>query len=145
MIFRRENKFKTMFRFFKSARRWSKLRKLQRIIVPLEAIALEESERAFEEFLDLCESDEHIAPFMQEHHLTRDDLKRIYHTLKETSVGKWIDDHYAALSTIAYLEPLSFFVTTEQNGVRLSEIITNLLEYWEGEVPRGSLLEKMKK
>ena len=133
-----------MYHLFKSVRRWSKLRKLQRKIIPLEETAPEEREQAFEEFLSLCECDEHVSLFMKEQHLTRDDLKRIYHTLKETPVGKWVDDHYAALSTIAYLESLSFFVVSEKSGKNLSEITADLLEYWEGKVPRGSLMAKMK-
>ncbi|MBF0278061.1 MAG: hypothetical protein HQM13_09730 [SAR324 cluster bacterium] len=141
MFSRRENKFKNMLALFKSMRRWKKVKKLQQKIVPSQENTGEERNQAFEEYLDLCIGDQHVAPFMKEQNLTRKDLKGIFQTLESTSLGQWVEDHYAALTTIAYLEPLYFFVVSEKQGKSLSEITSDLMGYWKGDVPRGSLLE----
>ncbi len=63
-------------------------------------------EKALEEYLDLCEADEGVSKVMQKHKLKRSDLKNIYSRLVNAGLGQWINGHFAALSSIAYFEPL---------------------------------------
>jgi hypothetical protein len=63
-----------------------------------------EKERALEEFLDLCESDEAVREAMRMEHLSRADLMQLYANLSAAGLGQWVEGHYAALSTIAYVE-----------------------------------------
>lgn len=142
MLFRKKpNRFKMMVMLYKTFRRWSVLKKLQQQI--LQGSTPHQMQQAFEKYLDLCVSEANIAPFMNEQPLTRNDLKRIYHALQETSLGRWKDEHYLALSTIAYLEPLAYFVISEKQGQALDEIVSVLQEYWAGDIARGALIEKV--
>ena len=75
-----------------------------------------EQEKALEEFLDLCEEDDGIRKLMEIESLSRSDLKEIYHRLCRAGLGQWVKGHYAALSTIAYGEPLLFLVREKQRG-----------------------------
>jgi hypothetical protein len=99
-----------------------------------------EREKALEEFLDLCESDDGIRKLMEIESLSRSDLKEIYHRLCRAGLGQWVKGHYAALSTVAYGEPLLFFVRAERAGMNLREIAVILLRYWSNEIPQGGLL-----
>lgn len=99
-----------------------------------------EREKALEEFLDLCESDDGIRKLMEIESLSMSDLREIYHRLCRAGVGQWVKGHHAALSTIAYGEPLLFFVRAERAGMNLREIAVILLRYWSNEIPQGSLL-----
>ena len=104
-----------------------------------------DSDRALEEFLDLCVSDEGVKKVMEVENLSRADLKEIYCMLLRVGLGQWIKGHYAALSTIAYLEPLLYVVRSKkQQKGELLEIAGNLLAYWEDEIPPGALLNKVK-
>ena len=100
-----------------------------------------EQENALEEFLDLCEGDDGIRKLMEIESLSRSDLKEIYHRLCRAGLGKWVKGHYAALSTIAYGEPLLFLVRAERAGMNLREIAPILLRYWSNEIPQGGLLQ----
>lgn len=144
MIFgRKQSKFKSIVMLYKMFRRWKYTKKLQAEIVPSQGSNLRRSVEALEEYLDLCEAEANIAPFMKEHDLSRQDLKRIYNALKDTSLGKWKDEHYLALTTIAYLEPLAYFVVSEKKGSPFADIVSVLQEYWNGEIARGSLIERV--
>ena len=94
-----------------------------------------EKEGAIVEFFDLCESDDGVRKVMEHEHLSRLDLKGIVVSLLTRGLGEWIKGHYAALSTIAYVEPLQYVVRAERRGVSWQEIYFNLLEYWEGRIP----------
>jgi hypothetical protein len=96
-----------------------------------------------EEFLDLCESDEGVAKVMLQYNLNRNDLKDIYRRLVSVGLGQWIKGHYAALSTIAYFEPLIYVVDSEKNGTEWMEIVGNILYYWQGKIPQGKLYKKI--
>jgi hypothetical protein len=99
-----------------------------------------EHEKALEQFLDLCVHDDGIRKLMEIESLSRSDLKEIYHRLCRAGLGQWIKGHYAALSTIAYGEPLLFVVRAERAGMNLREIAPVLLRYWSNEIPQGGLL-----
>ncbi len=141
----------------KSAKKSKKLRKLQLIISPpdqtIEDLASnfmsnltsgkDEKGDALEEFLDLCEDDDGVVKIMAQYNLKRDDLKEIYKKLIAIGLGQWIKGHYAALSTIAYYEPLLFVVESERRGVPFMEVVGGLLEYWDGRIKQGGLLQSL--
>ncbi len=143
--------------FFRSWKKSSKLRALQLKIAPpgltvdeyvaefMHTIRSGDSnkEKALEEFLDLCEEDDGIRNVMQIESLSRSDLKELYLRLCSAGLGQWIKGHYAALSTIAYGEPLLFLVRAEKTGMNLREISVILLRYWANEIPQGSLLRSV--
>ncbi len=104
---------------------------------------ISEKDRALEEFLDLCESDDGVKKVMEIEHLSRSDLKQLYIRLSAAGLGQWINGHYAALSTIAYVEPLRYLVRAQKRGVGWQEIVYNLLAYWEGKIPQGGLLRQV--
>lgn len=102
-----------------------------------------EKERALEEFLDLCEADEGVKKVMEIEALGRSDLKQLYIQLSVNGLGQWVNGHCAALSTIAYVEPLQYAVRARKRGTGLQEIAFNLLEYWEHKIPQGALLRRV--
>lgn len=102
-----------------------------------------EKEGAIVEFFDLCESDDGVRKVMEHEHLSRLDLKGIVVSLLTRGLGEWIKGHYAALSTIAYAEPLEYFVRAEQRGVSRQHIYFNLLEYWQGRIPGHELTAQL--
>jgi ATP phosphoribosyltransferase regulatory subunit HisZ len=102
-----------------------------------------ERERALEEFLDLCETDEGVKETMKIEDLSRTDLKQLYIQLSVNGLGQWVKGHYAALSTVAYAEPLQYAVRARKRGTGLQEIAFNLLEYWEDKIPQGGLLRRV--
>lgn len=139
--------------FSKITRSWkksSRLEELQKAISPpnqsigdLVADAARK-DHALEEFLDLCESDEGIQQVMKVESLSRSDLKQLYVRLSAAGLGQWIKGHQAALSTIAYVEPLQYAVRAQKRGVAWMEVVSNLLAYWEGQVPQGALLNQVR-
>lgn len=134
----------------------SRLQELQKAIVPPnQSISdvvssakrswesgMSEKDCALEEFLDLCESDEGVKKIMEIEQLSRSDLRDLYFSLSAAGLGQWIKGHYAALSTIAYVEPLQYLVHAQKRGIGWGEIVLNLLEYWEGKIPSGELLHQ---
>lgn len=106
--------------------------------------AVSPQDRALEEFLDLCESDEGVKQVMQIEHLSRSDLKDLYVRLLAAGLGQWVKGHYVALSTIAYPEPLQFATRAPKMGVTWSGIVVNLLDYWEDRIPQGGLLSQIR-
>ena len=73
--------------------------------------------------------------------LTRSDLERLYSNLSINGLGQWVKGHYAALSTIAYAEPLLYAVQAEKQGASIRDTAFILLEYWEGKIPQGGLVD----
>lgn len=101
-------------------------------------------EQALEQFLDLCESDEGVRKVMETEGITRADLKEIYMHLSAAGLGQWIKGHYAALSTIAYVEPLIYAVRSQKRGTDWQQVTATLLRYWENEIPQGGLLQQVR-
>ncbi len=102
-----------------------------------------EKERALEEFLDLCESDEAVKEAMRVEGLSRADLMQLYANLSAAGCGQWVKGHYAALSTTAYVEPLLYASRAQKRGADWREIAFNLLDYWENKIPQGGLLRQV--
>ena len=143
--------------FFSSYKKSKKLRKLQLIISPPDQTidditsnfmsslktGRSEKEEALEEYLELCENDEGISAVLSDYEMNRNDLKNIYSQLIANGFGQWIKGHYVALSTIAYHEPLLYFVESTRRNVPLQEIASNLFAYWEGRVKQGALFQSL--
>jgi len=141
-------------RAFSSYRKSKQLRKLQLAISPRNqsvadlashvrasvASGVNPRDQALVEYLDLCERDAPVAQVMTEYQLSRADLKNIYIELMANGLGQWIKGHYAALSTIAYYEPLLYCAESTKRGQSRLETFHALLSYWEGRVPQGGLL-----
>ena len=140
----------TLVRSWKKSRQ---LRRLQLIIAPPgESIddllsgfrarlvgAPDRKQEALAHFLDLCEDDEGIQYVMKRYGLNREDLKKRSTSLRAGGLGRWCKGHYAALSTIAYVEPLMFLVESERHGMSRQQIISHLLDYWNGKIGHGKL------
>lgn len=142
----------------RSWKKSSKLQKLQKAIAPpnqsisdvvsstirsLEEGGMGGRDRALEQFLDLCETDDGVRKVMEIECLSRADLKQFYVSLSAAGLGHWIKGHYAALSTIAYVEPLQYLARAKRRGVGWDLIVFSLLEYWEERIPSGGLLRQV--
>lgn len=99
--------------------------------------------KALEEFLDLCESDEGVSKIMLHYNLNRIDLKNIYVRLNSAGLDQYIKGHHAALSTIAYYEPLLYVVESERRGNEFGSIVRKLILYWDGIIPQKGLLKTL--
>lgn len=148
-------------RFFSNvARSWtksSKLRKLQIKIAPpgqtgddvaagfMQSLNGQSDKKAsaLAQFLDLCESDQGVKNVMELEDLSRSDLEHIYLRLRAVGLGQWVKGHYAALSTIAYGEPLLYVVRSQKRNVEPLTVASNLLDYWENKIPQGALLAQV--
>lgn len=133
----------------RSWKKSSRLTELQKAISPpnqsmVDFIANAVRTDALEEYLDLCESDEGVQQVMKIEGLSRADLKQIYASLSAAGLGQWIKGHHAALSTIAYVEPLQYSVRAQKLGLARIDVVTNLLAYWEGRIPQGALLSQVR-
>jgi len=58
--------------------------------------------------------------------------------------GQWCKGHFVALSTIAYSEPLRFFIESERSGANIKSIIICLLDYWDGKIKQEELMNYCK-
>jgi hypothetical protein len=141
----------------RSFRKSSKLAKLQRKLHPPNqsirdiAASLREQaisgfgarDRALSDYLDLCESDPGVQNLMRMYALSRSDLTEIYAQAMLNGLGRWVKGHYAALSTIAYVEPLQYFVEGERQGKSRLKLYGDLLSYWSGDIRQGALLASL--
>lgn len=140
--------------FASMARSWKKSKRLRRLQLaispPGETTAdfaarmlsgdTSAREQALEDFFDLCKADDGVAQVMEIENANRTDLEEIYKVLLLNGLGRWVKGHYAALSTVAYAEPLMFTLRTKAQGTSVSEISFTLLEYWEGKIRQGDLI-----
>ena len=105
--------------------------------------AIQAKDRALEDFLNLCEADDGVQQIMKVEGISRTDLKNIYIDLLAAGLGQWIQGHYAALSTIAYVEPLQYTIRAQKAGAPMTDVAGNLLDYWSGRIPQGALLSQI--
>lgn len=101
-------------------------------------------DQAFEEFIDLCESDEGVSKVIRQYKLSRADLKQIYARLTAAGLDQYVKGHHVALSTIAYYEPLLFVVESERRGEDWMNVIGDLFSYWQGTIPQSGLINKLR-
>ena len=111
----------------------------------LDSASVAASERALEEFLSLCEADDGVKQVMTVEGVSRSDLKDLYMRLVAAGLGQWMKGHYAALSTLAYVEPLQFAVRAPKQGVSWAQVVFGLQQYWEGRIPSGGLLNQLRR
>jgi hypothetical protein len=144
--------------WLRSWRRSSKRRKLQSQIYCPEPLASnpviyiimllsrrsDDADRALNEYLDLCESDESVGKVMKTEQLSRSHLVDIYSHLLANGLDRWVKGHHAALSSIAYAEPLYFASRAPNKGMDWRHIAFSLLEYWEQRIPEGELSDRVK-
>src|SRR5262245_10192861 len=136
-------------------KRTSILYRLQKSIVPphqsivenisilrcaLAARGESETGRLLEQYFELCESDHEVRKVMESEDLVRFDLRGVLMRLLQRGLGEWINNHYAALSTIAHGKPLQYFVQSERGGVNADEIYIKLVKYWQGRVRSQELI-----
>lgn len=148
--------FKILSSLFSSYSKSRKVWKLEHIIWPPEKTTsvtfdLEElrqdkerQDKYLEEYIDLCERDEGVFEVMNEYKLTRTDLKYIYEKLVMAGMGQYVKGHFLALSSIAYYEPLLYYVASERNGKDYIDIAGGLMDYWQGRIQNGGLLKLLK-
>ena len=141
----------------RSWRKSSKLRRLQLTIAPpgesVDDVVAgfmqslngqpDPKKAALSEFFDLCEADPGVKSVMEREGLARGDLEQIYGVLRALGLGQWVKGHYAALSTIAYPEPLLFLVRSQKRNVEALTVASTLLDYWENKIPQGALLAQV--
>jgi hypothetical protein len=105
-----------------------------------------DKDKALEEYWDLCESDKDIARLMQEYHLSRKDLNDLYMKLIRLGLGQWANEHFVALSALAYGESL-YYLLESQQGYRdeedIEEVAYNILLYFREEIPSGGLCKRL--
>jgi hypothetical protein len=104
----------------------------------------DDGDRALADYLDLCESDEAVAKVMEMEQLSRSSLIDIYGHLLTNGLDRWVKGHHAALSSIAYPEPLYLASRAPNKGMSWREIAFSLLEYWEHSIPEGELWDRVK-
>ena len=142
--------------FFSSFKRARAVKRLQRIIFPpgFDSITDFRDEfkpdrqqnlnRAWDEYLKLCKSDDTVQRLIQKHKLTDDDLRKLTRKYGFSGLGGWINGHEIGLSTIAYAEPLEYALEAEERaGISHAEVAWQLSEYWKGHIPRGGLLSQL--
>jgi hypothetical protein len=96
--------------------------------------------QAVERYLDLCIADENLRAVLKRNHLERDDLRAHYEWLSAGGLGRWVNGHHTALSSIAYAEPLEYLASSERRGEDRGAICGILLEYWLGSVSKQKLM-----
>ncbi|KJR32847.1 hypothetical protein [Vibrio sp. S234-5] len=96
------------------------------------AMALEEY------FLTAIERDD-IHDLTLEFGLNLESFQLIYQDLLLLGLGQWINGSYAALATLSNSETLGFYLVASQSKVEKSKIADILLDYWSGDIEKGSL------
>ena len=138
---------------FLSWKRASTLYKMQKAIVPPHQSYAEnmsslrcslatasETGRALEQYFDLCESDSEVRKVMEREDLVRFDLRGVLMRLLQRGLGEWVNNHYAALSTIAHATPLQYFVQSERESVNPEEVRIKLVKFWLRRISSQELL-----
>src|SRR6476660_8199997 len=140
---------------FLSWKRASTLYKLQKAIVPphqslaenvaslrcsLASGGASDTGRVLEQYFDLCESDTDVRKVMESEDLVRFDLRGVLMRLLQRGLGEWINNHYAALSTIAHAAPLQYFVQSEREGMNPEEVRIKLVRFWQRKISAQELL-----
>ena len=142
-------------KLFNSLNKSKEIKRLQNIIDPeivdvvakfrhLQSADQNKINSAFEEYLDLCKSDENIAQVLVRYKINRNDLKNIYETLSNHGLGGWTKGHHCALSSLAYPEPLTYILQAQKRGTSWEEIVIHLNRYWDGRISQGTLLQYIK-
>ncbi len=92
-------------------------------------------------YTNVCLEDAQVADVMMDYELGAEGLRDIYARLKLAGLDHWIGGRHAALSTIAYAEPLEFFIESERRRIAPVATAIILIEYWEGRIRKGRLVD----
>ena len=103
-----------------------------------------DANRALTAYFELCESDEHVAEVMKMEQLSRSGLHEIYRHLLANGLDRWVKGHHAALSSIAYPDPLYFASRAPNKGMEWREVAHALLQFWEGHLSKQELRDRVK-
>ena len=126
----------------KSWKRTNDLRELQLALVwAARSTDSAATAQALESYLDLCLADEGVKAVLQKNHLGRADLRTRYEWLSAGGLARWVNGHYTALSSIAYVEPLEYLASSERRGEDRAAICGILLDYWLGSISKQRLLD----
>ena len=104
----------------------------------------DDADRALAAYFELCESDERVAEVMRTEQISRSGLHEIYRHLLANGLDRWVKGHHAALSTIAYADPLYFASRAPNKGMEWREVAYALLRYWEGSLSNQELRDRVK-
>ena len=93
----------------------------------------------------VCCEDERVSELMMDYGLRVDDLHGIYVRLKLAGLDQWIGGRHTALSSIAHAEPLEFVIESQRRQISPVATSLTLIEYWEGRIRKGRLLDYLGK
>ena len=91
----------------------------------------EQRERLLGEYIDFCLTDIGVSKIIEDYEITKEGLKEIYNKLLALGDGQWVGGHYVALSTLAYVQPLEYFLKAQKIGKSGVEVAYNLIIYFE--------------
>lgn len=101
----------------------------------------QESDKLMTTYTNVCREDQQVVDLMMDYDLSAEDLHNIYVRLKLAGLDHWINGRHAALSTIACAESLEFFIESERRRIAPVATAIVLIEYWEGRIRKGRLLD----
>lgn len=124
---------------FSSLTKSHKLQQMQNdlgnIPIPQDATSLmswsEKREKLLNQYIDFCLTDLGVLKIVKDFEITKKDLKEIYNKLLSSGAGQWVRGHYVALSTLAYMQPLEYFLKAKRMHKSDIEIMSNLIVYFE--------------
>ena len=122
-----------------SIRKSIRLKRLQSVLanipLPKDALTLiswsEKREKLLNEYIDFCLEDPGVFKIVKDFDIAKKDIKEIYGQLLASGAGQWQGGHYVALSTLAYMQPLEYFLKAKKIHKSDLEIMYNLTVYFE--------------
>jgi len=126
---------------FQSIKKTSKLRKISKKLGKsldfsnlLESIMDKSKDDAEEELLELCVSDSTLKSILDTHHVSKEELREIYHQLLYDGAGQWVRGHYVAASALAYQQTLEYLLQSKKQDIQSSgnrmQITVRLIQYF---------------
>ena len=103
----------------------------------------EKREKLLNEYIDFCLTDTGISKVVKDFNITKKDIKEIYNQLLASGAGQWQGGHYVALSTLAYAQPLEYFLKAKKIHKSDLEIMYNLTVYFEKGMNQNLLKEQL--
>ena len=89
----------------------------------------EETEKAEQELLDLCENDKQLSKVIKSFNSNREELKKIYSALVGNGAGQWARGHYCAASALAFVSTLEYVLVNKDSiGMQEAFIIVDYFE-----------------
>jgi len=102
---------------------------------PHDAVSLikggEIREGLLNEYIDFCLTDIGVSKIVKDFNINKEKLKEIYWTLMGSGAGQWADGHFVALSVLAYMQPLEYYLRAKKIGRPDAEVMFNHITYFE--------------